>query len=50
MADVIVIAIHGHKGFARLFLGSVAERIAREARPSVVTVRSEVTLQPRPAY
>jgi nucleotide-binding universal stress UspA family protein len=48
MVDVIVMATHGHKGFARLFLGSVAEQVVRETRPPVLTVRPEITLQRRP--
>jgi universal stress protein A len=45
--DVIVMATHGHKGLARLLLGSVAERVIREAGPPVLTVRPEVAVQPR---
>jgi nucleotide-binding universal stress UspA family protein len=49
MADIIVMATHGHKGFARLLLGSVAERVVREARPPVLTLRPEITVQPKSA-
>lgn len=39
-ADIIVIASHGHSGVARLFLGSVAERVLRLADRPVLIVRS----------
>lgn len=38
-ADVIVMATHGRKGFSRIFLGSVAEVVLREAPCPVLTVR-----------
>ena len=38
--DIIVIASHGHSGLARLFLGSVAERVLRLADRPVLIVRS----------
>jgi len=38
--DIIVIASHGHSGVARLFLGSVAERVLRLADRPVLIVRS----------
>lgn len=38
-ADVIVMASHGRRGFSRLFLGSVAELVLREAKCPVLTVR-----------
>ena len=38
-ADLIVMATHGRKGFRHLILGSVAERIVREAPCPVLTVR-----------
>ena len=38
--DIIVIASHGHSGVARLFLGSVAERVLRSADRPVLIVRS----------
>ena len=38
-ADLIVMATHGRKGLRRLILGSVAERIIREAPCPVLTVR-----------
>jgi universal stress protein A len=37
--DLIVMATHGRKGLGRLVLGSVAERVVREARCSVLTVK-----------
>lgn len=39
-ADIIVMASHGHSGLARLFLGSVAERVLRSADRPVLIVRS----------
>jgi len=38
-ADLIVIGTHGRTGLNRLLLGSVAERVVREARCPVLTVR-----------
>ncbi|HUY19315.1 MAG TPA: universal stress protein [Candidatus Binataceae bacterium] len=38
-ADLIVLATHGRKGLRRLILGSVAERIVREASCPVLTLR-----------
>ncbi len=38
-ADVIVMGTHGRKGLAHLLLGSVAEKVIREARVPVLTVR-----------
>jgi nucleotide-binding universal stress UspA family protein len=40
-ADLIVIGTHGRTGFARLMLGSVAERVVGLARCPVLTVRSK---------
>jgi universal stress protein A len=37
--DLIVMPTHGHKGIERMILGSVAERVAREARRPVLTIR-----------
>ncbi len=39
-ADLIVIGTHGRHGLARLFLGSVAERVVREASCPVLTIRN----------
>lgn len=36
--DLVVIGTHGHTGLAHVFLGSVAERVVREARCSVLVV------------
>lgn len=47
--DMIVMATHGHKRLARLLLGSVAERVLREARQPVLTLRPEVQVQPKSA-
>jgi nucleotide-binding universal stress UspA family protein len=38
--DIIVMASHGHSGLARLFLGSVAERVLRLADRPVLIVRN----------
>ena len=38
-ADLIVMGTHGRGGLRRLFLGSVAERIVREASCPVLTTR-----------
>jgi len=38
-ADLIVMATHGRKGIDRLILGSVAERVVRESRKPVLTVK-----------
>jgi len=40
LADLIVIASHGHHGVAHLLLGSVTERVIREAKCDVLVVRS----------
>lgn len=37
--DIIVMATHGRKGVRRLVLGSVAERVVREAPCPVLTVK-----------
>ncbi len=39
-ADIIVMASHGHSGLARLFLGSVAERVLRLGDRPILIVRS----------
>ena len=39
-ADLIVMGTHGRSGVARFFLGSVAERVVRESRSPVLTVRA----------
>lgn len=40
--DLVVVATHGRHGVKRLLLGSVAERIAREAPCSVLVARPPV--------
>jgi universal stress protein A len=42
--DLVVMGTHGRKGFQRMMLGSVAERVVRRAACSVLVVRS-----PQPA-
>ncbi len=39
-ADLIVIGTHGRRGLSRLFLGSVAEHVIREAPCPVLTIRN----------
>jgi nucleotide-binding universal stress UspA family protein len=39
-ADLIVMGTHGRRGLTRMIMGSVAERIIREAPCPVLTVRS----------
>ena len=39
-ADLIVMGTHGRSGVSRLFMGSVAERVVRESRVPVLTVRA----------
>ena len=39
--DLIVMATHGRTGVRRLVLGSVAERVVREAQCPVLTVKSK---------
>jgi nucleotide-binding universal stress UspA family protein len=38
--DLIVMGTHGRQGFARLVLGSVAERVLRRSRVPVMTIRA----------
>ena len=40
-ADLIVVGTHGRRGFSRLILGSVAERVVGTASCPVVTVRGK---------
>lgn len=40
-ADLIVIGTHGRRGVPRFFLGSVAERVVREAACPVLTIRQD---------
>ncbi|MBV8773229.1 MAG: universal stress protein [Deltaproteobacteria bacterium] len=48
-AELIVMATHGHKGFVRIVLGSVAEQVLREARCPVLTLRPAPSTQPASA-
>jgi len=41
LADLIVIGTHGRRGLSRLFLGSVAEGVARVATTPVLLVRGK---------
>jgi nucleotide-binding universal stress UspA family protein len=47
--DLIVMATHGHKGVARLLLGSVAEKVVRTSAHPVLTIRPIRTAQPASA-
>jgi universal stress protein A len=38
--DLIVMGTHGRTGLSRVFMGSVAERVVRESRCAVLTVRA----------
>ena len=40
--DLIVLATHGHRGWERWILGSVAERVVRLARADVLAVRERL--------
>ncbi len=40
-ADLIVMATHGRSGITHFFLGSVAERVIREAPCPVITIRPD---------
>ncbi len=39
--DLLIMATHGRAGLAHLFLGSVAEAVARKANCPVLTIRNE---------
>jgi universal stress protein A len=39
-ADLIVMPTHGHHGIVHMMMGSVAERVVREAKRPVLTIRS----------
>lgn len=43
--DLIVMGAHGRRGIARVFLGSVAERVTRRADCAVLTVRAPVSAE-----
>jgi nucleotide-binding universal stress UspA family protein len=40
-ADLVIMATHGHSGFAHLILGSTAEKVAQYVKKPVITVRPE---------
>ena len=40
-SDLLVMATHGRRGLARMFLGSVAEAVVRKADCPVLTIREE---------
>jgi len=40
--DLLVMATHGRRGLARMFLGSVTEAVVRKATCPVLTVREEI--------
>lgn len=41
-ADLLVVGTHGQRGIERFFVGSVAERLVRKGRRSLLLVRGEV--------
>ena len=45
-ADLIVMGTHGRSGLSHLLLGSVAEKVVRDAPCSVLTVRALYQTQP----
>jgi nucleotide-binding universal stress UspA family protein len=40
-ADLLVVGTHGRRGIERFFVGSVAERLVRKGRTSLLLVRGE---------
>jgi len=44
--DLLVMATHGRRGLARMFLGSVTEAVTRKARCPVLTIREEAPGDP----
>lgn len=40
-ADIVIMATHGHSGFAHLILGSTAEKVAQYVKKPVITIRPE---------
>lgn len=40
-ADLVIMATHGHSGFAHLILGSTAEKVAQYVKQPVITIRPE---------
>jgi len=50
-ADLIVLGTHGRRGIRRLFVGSVAESVIREARCPVTVIRhDEQTTHDQPSH
>lgn len=45
-ADLIIMGTHGRSGFNRVMLGSVAERVLRESKVPVLTVRGDAERPP----
>lgn len=45
-ADLVIIGSHGRTGLSRLFLGSVAEGVIRNASAPVMVVRQAVVAKP----
>lgn len=48
-ADMIIMGTHGRSGWSRLMLGSVTEKVLRETRRPVLTVRPQATTGPSSA-
>jgi nucleotide-binding universal stress UspA family protein len=46
--DLLVMATHGRRGLARMFLGSVTEAVVRKATCPVLTIREEIPSRGRP--
>jgi universal stress protein family protein len=44
-AELIVMPTHGLRGIGHMFMGSVAERVVREAKRPVLTIRSGSALR-----
>lgn len=40
-ADIVVMATHGHSGFAHLILGSTTEKVAQYVKQPVITIRPD---------
>lgn len=40
-ADIVIMATHGHSGFAHLILGSTAEKVAQYVKKPVITIRPD---------
>jgi nucleotide-binding universal stress UspA family protein len=47
--DLVVMGTHGHSGIRRRLLGSVTERIVRDAPVPVLTVKSDTEASGSPA-